>query len=346
MAGTKFSREDPDVTPMPVDDAPGVPLQSDRAASTRASQLGSQLFQVPSAAVVAYNSGQMPPDVRAELDADLKAGRAQLPSGMALSDPDDMPVSDLMHKLGLTARDVMEGMGKKLGIEPGQTAEFSAGHTDGYVGHTNYSIPAISPKVTLQPLTDNRSVLACTLFQRAQQYQQALHEAFQNPTAANFAMLARLFPGQHAGLTKGRNSVRPERRKSELENAARAFVALSSNELQLARTIVQEHLAALHSRSEELTDPAYAQEVRSVQDMLKLIQSNPKAAQGLLGAVLSSAMSADEFSTRFSLDAPAQGASGSEELAMATKSAQPRYTHQRPRRRNPAWRTATRNLCR
>ncbi|MGF6643109.1 hypothetical protein [Paraburkholderia sp. GAS82] len=84
-------------------------------------QGSAQAMQIPAGAVSAYNSGQMPPDVRAQMQSDIQAGRAQLPSGATLTDPNAPPQSqglgaDLGRQVGLTARDTLQAAGNTVGL--------------------------------------------------------------------------------------------------------------------------------------------------------------------------------------------------------------------------------------
>lgn len=80
-----------------------------------------QVMQIPAGAVAAFNGGQMPPDVRAQMQADIQAGRAQLPPGAKLTDPNAPPpsqgfVGDATRQLGLTARDALQAAGNTVGL--------------------------------------------------------------------------------------------------------------------------------------------------------------------------------------------------------------------------------------
>ncbi|RKE36634.1 hypothetical protein B0G76_2836 [Paraburkholderia sp. BL23I1N1] len=84
-------------------------------------QSAGQVIQIPAGAVSAFNNGQMPPDVRAQMQADIQAGRAQLPQGATLTDPNQGPQSqgfagDVGRQLGLTARDAIQAVGNTVGL--------------------------------------------------------------------------------------------------------------------------------------------------------------------------------------------------------------------------------------
>lgn len=104
-----------------------------------------QPMQIPAGAVAAFNNGQMPPDVRAQMQADIQAGRAQLPSGATLTDPNTPPQSqglggDLGRQLGLTARDAIQAAGNTVGLgyDPIAAVLNTAGQ---FIGHD----PQIAP---------------------------------------------------------------------------------------------------------------------------------------------------------------------------------------------------------
>jgi hypothetical protein len=120
-------------------------------------QSAAQVLQIPAGAVNAFNSGQMPPEVRAQMQADISAGRAALPQGASLTDPDAPPPSqgfgaDLGRQLGLTARDAIQGVGKTVGIayDPIAAVLNKAGQ---FIGH--------DPQIA--PLGDQAAQLANTL---------------------------------------------------------------------------------------------------------------------------------------------------------------------------------------
>jgi hypothetical protein len=84
-------------------------------------QSAAQVLQIPQGAVDAFNSGQMPPDVRAQMQSDIQAGRASLPQGATLTDPNAPPQSqgfgaDLGRQVGLTARDAIQAAGNTVGL--------------------------------------------------------------------------------------------------------------------------------------------------------------------------------------------------------------------------------------
>ncbi|VVE59455.1 transglycosylase [Pandoraea iniqua] len=99
------------------------PVSSAAAAPTEPGQPAAvgQPMQIPAGAVTAFNNGQMPADVRSQMQADIKAGRAVLPQGASLQDPDAPPpsqgvVADVGRQLGLTARDAIQGAGHVAGV--------------------------------------------------------------------------------------------------------------------------------------------------------------------------------------------------------------------------------------
>lgn len=64
-------------------------------------------IQIPQEAAQAYANGTMPADVRAEMEADIKSGRAVLPK---------LPLGeDIMRGLGLGTRNLIEGIGQGAG---------------------------------------------------------------------------------------------------------------------------------------------------------------------------------------------------------------------------------------
>jgi hypothetical protein len=131
--------ETPPSAPMPslAGAAPAQPAQQPQGSG--------QLMQIPAGAVTAYNSGQMPPDVRAQMQADIQAGRAQLPQGATLTDPNAPPQSqglgaDLGRQVGLTARDAVQAAGNTAGLvyDPIAAVLNTAGK---FIGHD----PQIAP---------------------------------------------------------------------------------------------------------------------------------------------------------------------------------------------------------
>lgn len=119
--------------------APGAP-----AVSQPAGPAGPAL-QVPSGAVTAFNTGTMAPNVRAQLQADIAAGRAVLPQGATLTDPNAAPqskgfVGDLGHQLGLFGRDAIQAAGNTAGLVYDPIAA-TINTVGGLVGHN----PAIAP---------------------------------------------------------------------------------------------------------------------------------------------------------------------------------------------------------
>ena len=108
-------------------------------------QSAAQVLQIPAGAVSAYNSGQMPPEVRAQMQSDIQAGRAQLPQGATLTDPNAPPQSqgfgaDVGRQLGLTARDAIQAAGNTAGLayDPIAAVLNKAGQ---FIGHD----PQIAP---------------------------------------------------------------------------------------------------------------------------------------------------------------------------------------------------------
>lgn len=96
---------------------PGQPPQ--QGAPTLPQSVG-QAIQIPAGAVSAFNSGQMPPDVRAQMQADIQAGRAQLPQGATLTDPNAAPPStgpdgDMARRIGIGVRGYATGIANAVG---------------------------------------------------------------------------------------------------------------------------------------------------------------------------------------------------------------------------------------
>lgn len=108
-------------------------------------QSAAQVMQIPAGAVTAYNNGTMPPDVRAQMQSDIQGGRAQLPQGATLTDPNAPPQSqgfggDLVRQVGLAARDAIQGIGNTAGIAYDPIAA-TLNTVGGFVGHD----PQIAP---------------------------------------------------------------------------------------------------------------------------------------------------------------------------------------------------------
>ena len=80
---------------------------SQQQAQPQAQQQPGAPIQIPQEAAQAYANGTMPADVRAEMEADIKSGRAVLPQ---------LPLGeDIMRGLGLGTRNLIEGIGQGAG---------------------------------------------------------------------------------------------------------------------------------------------------------------------------------------------------------------------------------------
>jgi hypothetical protein len=125
--------------------APGMPAAQQPAIPGAPAAPTAPPMQVPSGAVTAFNSGTMAPNVRAQLQADIASGRAALPQGTTLTDPNAPPqskgfVGDLGHQLGLFGRDALQAAGNTVGLAYDPIAA-TINTVGGLVGHN----PAIAP---------------------------------------------------------------------------------------------------------------------------------------------------------------------------------------------------------
>ncbi|VVE59456.1 hypothetical protein PIN31009_05539 [Pandoraea iniqua] len=136
--------------------------------------------------------------------------------------------------------------------------------------------------------------------QRAIQYPGMLKKAFENPTAANFAALSAMFPDQHQAITQGWSTLHTGQQQAEIDQASRAYSALSNNRPDVALDIAQKNLSALQNSAQDPNNPTYQKQLSDAQNVVNLIRTDPKAAQGQLGAVLSSAMGPQDFASHFS----------------------------------------------
>lgn len=137
--------------------------------------------------------------------------------------------------------------------------------------------------------------------QRQMQYPALLQQTLANPTASNFAALASMFPDQHAGLAEGWNMIHTQQQQAEIDQASRAFSALQNGRPDVAMNVAQTHLDALkNNTASDVNSYQYQKQLSDAQNIVDLIQNDPKAAQGQLGAVLSSAMGPQGFAENFS----------------------------------------------
>ncbi|PTB28838.1 hypothetical protein C9I56_11145 [Paraburkholderia caribensis] len=149
-------------------------------------------------------------------------------------------------------------------------------------------------------LLGTQGVLQGVQIQRQLQYPQMLQQALQNPTASNFAALASMFPDQHAGLAEGWNMIHTAQQQSMLDGPARAYAALSNNRPDLAKSIVSNQIDALKNSPQLQGDPTMQKQLQDANTISNLIDSDPKSAQGYLGAALSAAMGPQDFANHFS----------------------------------------------
>jgi hypothetical protein len=140
---------------------------------------------------------------------------------------------------------------------------------------------------------------AAYALQRQQQYIPMLNQVLQNPTPQNFAALTAAFPDNHAALSASYDMNQTGQKQAVIQPVAQAYSALLNNRPDLATNIVQEQRDALVNSTQDTSDPAYQQKLTHFDTLLQTIQTNPKAAQGLMGATLSSVLTPAEFSTAF-----------------------------------------------
>ncbi|RKE36635.1 hypothetical protein B0G76_2837 [Paraburkholderia sp. BL23I1N1] len=136
--------------------------------------------------------------------------------------------------------------------------------------------------------------------QRQMMYPQMLQQALANPTPSNFAALTSMFPDQHAGLAEGWNMIHQQQQQQQLDGPSRAYAALVNGRPDLAQQIVGQQVTALQNSGTDPSNPVFAKQMQDAQTISKLIDSDPKAAQGYLGAALSAAMGPQDFASHFS----------------------------------------------
>lgn len=135
--------------------------------------------------------------------------------------------------------------------------------------------------------------------QRQQQYYPMLQQVLQNPTPSNFAALTAMFPDQHEALTASYNESQTGQRQAAIQPVAQAYSAMLNNRPDLALNIVQQQRDALVNSNTDPSDPAYQQKLQHFDALIGQINTDPKAATGLMGASLSSILPPDEFEKNF-----------------------------------------------
>jgi hypothetical protein len=135
--------------------------------------------------------------------------------------------------------------------------------------------------------------------QRQQQYYPMLQQALQNPTPSNFAALSAMFPDQHEAISSSYEMERQQQQQSVVQPMAQAYVSLLNNRPDLALNIVQQQRDALVNSGADPNDPAYQSKLQHADALMQQIQTDPRAAAGLMGATLSSYMKPDDFSRTF-----------------------------------------------
>jgi hypothetical protein len=135
--------------------------------------------------------------------------------------------------------------------------------------------------------------------QRQRQYYPMLQQALQNPSPSNFAALTAMFPDEHDAITNSYNMERQAQQQDVLQPMAQAYASLLNNRPDLALNIVNQQREALENSGADPSDPVYQQKIQHADALAQQIQQDPKAAQGLLGATLSSYMKPDDFAKTF-----------------------------------------------
>ncbi len=134
---------------------------------------------------------------------------------------------------------------------------------------------------------------------KQQAYPQMLQQVLHDPTPSNFAALTAMFPEQHQAITSSFDMSQLAQRQAVIQPMAQAYSAMLNGRPDLAKNIVQQQKDALLNSNQNSNDPQVQSKLQHADTLLQQIETDPKAATGLMGATLSSVLPPNEFAQMF-----------------------------------------------
>lgn len=135
----------------------------------------------------------------------------------------------------------------------------------------------------------------------AEQYQTDVQAAVASPTPQAFAALAIKYPQQREAFKQSWDTLAEGEKKSQGDAMAQAYSALLAGRTDIAKEVVQSRLDAAKNSGKDFSAES---------NILKLLDSDPKQAQGALGFTLSHISDPQKFAETF-------GKIGAEQRAQA-----------------------------
>jgi hypothetical protein len=126
--------------------------------------------------------------------------------------------------------------------------------------------------------------------QQAQQYKTDVAAAMANPTPQNFSALALKYPAQREAIKQSWDGLSAGDQKAEGDTMAQAYAALLAGDVDAAKKVVQDQIAA---RKNSGLDTSH------YDNALGLLNADPKQAQGALGFALSHISDPKTFAQSF-----------------------------------------------
>lgn len=142
-----------------------------------------------------------------------------------------------------------------------------------------------------QQLAQQQALQAQQQAQAAQQqYQSDVAAAVNNPTPQNFAGLALKYPAQREAFKQGYDTLSEGEKKAQGDSVAQAYSALLAGKPDIAKQIVQSRIDSMKNSGMDASAP---------QNVLDLLNADPKQAQAALGFTLSHISDPKAFATQF-----------------------------------------------
>lgn len=130
----------------------------------------------------------------------------------------------------------------------------------------------------IREVRDERQQRELAVQQQAQ-FSSDLQNALANPNAQNFAALTAKYPQMSKAFKQSWDMLSEEQRNSEFRAGTQVFHALQTGNVDAAKGVLNEHIAAMRNAGQDVTD---------LENINRAIDTDPKGAQGLVGLVLSS----------------------------------------------------------
>lgn len=149
----------------------------------------------------------------------------------------------------------------------------------------------VESRVKLQAVQQQQMQQQAAL-QRQQLMQTQLAALSRNPTPQAIAQFSIAFPELGKQMKESYDMLAPAQQQAELKRLAPVFSAVQAGKPDIA-------IGHLNTIADSLESAGKTQDAREARDMAKLIETNPSAANSIVGTSLAAIMGPDKFATTF-----------------------------------------------